>query len=97
MLEKIKKRLGISPSVTVYDDELSDLIEDAKLDMLMSGIPIFMVQTEPPTIINTIVLFIKKNGFDETDVKKIEQYSKMYDNKVLRLSLFDNPEEVPTV
>lgn len=38
MLTKIKKRCGIAESITVHDDEITSLIEAAKIDMKQAGV-----------------------------------------------------------
>ena len=39
MLEKIKFRLGIADAVKIYDADITAYIQDAKSDMIDSGVP----------------------------------------------------------
>lgn len=84
LIEKIKERLGIAAAVTVYDDELSDLIEYAKSDLLLSGVSAEMISAEPPEIVNTISFFVKYAFAD--DSKESERFGEMYQKSVFRLS-----------
>lgn len=45
MLEKIKLRCGIAKQITVYDEEINDYIEDARADLIDSGVPPDLVNT----------------------------------------------------
>lgn len=84
LIEKIKERLGIAAAVTVYDDELSDLIEHAKSDLLLSGVSAEMISAEPPEVVNTIAFFVKYAFAD--DSKEAERFGEMYQKSVFRLS-----------
>lgn len=85
MLEKIKARLNIPASVTVYDQEITDLIEHAKYDMLEGGVPRSMIDAEPAPVINTIAMFVKIQMAD--DSKESSRFEKLYEQSVFRLSL----------
>lgn len=91
MLEQIKTRLGITSTVTIYDDELNDLIEHAKFDMIEGGISSDMIEEGAAPVINTIVLFIKREFSD--DITRQQRYDRLYTDSVFRLSLY-NEEEV---
>ena len=84
LVDKIKQRLGIAAAVTVYDNELNDLIEHAKSDLRLSGVSEDMISAEPPEIINTIVFFVKYVFSD--DYKESVRFGEMYQKSVFRLS-----------
>lgn len=84
LIDKIKQRLGIAAAVTVYDNELNDLIEHAKSDLMLSGVSDDMISAEPPEIINTIAFFVKYIFSD--DSKESSRFGDMYQKSVFRLS-----------
>ena len=86
MIEQIKKRGGIAPSVTVYDSDIRMYIEDCQADMLASGVPEELAGSEThPGVLTAVTLYVKTYlGNDRTDTEK---YLKLYRNKVFRLSL----------
>lgn len=83
MLEDVKRGLRITN--TAYDQEVLDLIEAAKADLLIPDIdPLKIVDTEP-LIKRAIILYCKANfGLDNKDSEK---YQAAYDNLTERLSL----------
>lgn len=85
MLEKIKLRCGIAKQITVYDEEISGYIKDAKADMIDSGVPPDLVEIPDERIVTAITLYVKANiGDDRSDT---EVYMDMYRKKVFRLAL----------
>lgn len=90
MLEKIKLHCGIAKQVTVYDKEITGYIEDAKADLIDSGVPRDQVETPDERIITAITLYVKANiGDDRSDT---EVYMDMYRKKVFRLALVSEEE-----
>ena len=92
MLNMVKKRMGIHGNVKVYDDELQSLIEDAKLDMLASGVPETMLnlETYDERAINAVACYVKANfGNDRSDS---DRYMDMYLKKTFRLTLEDDED-----
>lgn len=87
MLEKIKARLGLVESLTVYDAEIEALIEHAKFDMLESGVPSELIDAEGAAVLNTITFFVKREF--EDDITKAQRYDKLYNDSVFRLNLFN--------
>lgn len=83
MLEDVKRGLRITN--TAYDQEVLDLIEAAKADLLIPDIdPLKIVDTEP-LIKRAIILYCKANfGLDNKDSEK---YQAAYNNLTERLSL----------
>lgn len=81
MLEKIKLALRISNNV--FDSEIADLIESAKLDMNISGI--VKLDITDPLIQQAIKIYCKANfGLDNKDSEK---YQKSYDMLKQHLAL----------
>ena len=86
MLDEIKRRCGIVPSVTVYDKDIEIYIEDCRADMIESGVSKELAVSETdPGILTAVTLYVKTYlGDDRTDTEK---YLELYRNKVFRLSL----------
>ena len=81
MLESIKLALRINSSV--FDTEINDLIESAKLDMKISGI--VKINETDPLIQQAIKIYCKANfGVDNKDSEK---YQKSYDMLKQHLAL----------
>lgn len=87
ILQKIKKRLGLSENISVYDEELIDLIDGALFDMQESGVPAEMLDAPCAQVINCVVFFVKRERAE--DNKTASWYDKMYEKTVFRLSLCD--------
>ncbi len=86
MLNIIKNRCGIAESVKVYDSDIEIYIRDCLADMVASGVPKSIVESEDNEgAITAVSLYVKAFlGNDRTDTEK---YMKLYRNKVFRLSL----------
>ena len=94
MLEVIKKRCGIADTITVYDDEIKDYIEECREDMVASGVDESLIKAKKKGVITAIAFYVKANiGDDRTDTDK---YMELYRNKVFRLTLEDPVEEEKT-
>lgn len=91
MLGKIKKRCGIAVGITVYDDEIQDLINSAKADLIASGVTKEILLSDNEQLLNAVACYVKAyRGNDRTDTEK---YLKMYGD--LRLYLeFLTPEDL---
>lgn len=86
MKELIKKRCGIADSVTVYDDDIEMYIEDCRIDMLASGVPKKLAESDDhPGVLTAMTLYVKTYLGD--DREDSEKYLQLYRNKVFRLSL----------
>ena len=80
MLEKIKKRCGIAEGINVYNEDISDYIEDALEDMKTSGVPpdILQKDTNDPRVLTAVTLYVKAylyHNMKEYD-NAIEYYKK---------------------
>lgn len=85
ILKKIKKRAGIPESVTIYDDEFSDLINGCLFDMDEAGVPAELLADPPAQVINVIAYYVQRERAE--DNKTADWYEKMYQRFLFRLSL----------
>lgn len=88
MLEQVKSRCGIPASITTYDSEYQDLINDCIEEMRTAGVSASLLSFDTsvnPRVLTCIVLYIKAfRGDDRSDTEK---YLTMYHKKVFKLSL----------
>lgn len=92
MLEQVKSRCGIPASITTYDGEYQDLINDCIEEMRTAGVPASLLSDTSVNqrVLTCITLYIKAyRGDDRSDTEK---YMEMYRKKVFKLSL--EPTEV---
>ncbi len=85
MLQLIKTRCGIAERITVYDADILSYMEDAKTDMMDSGVPESIVESEIPAVVTAVTLYVKANM--EEDMADVERYMELYRSKVFRLAL----------
>ena len=94
LLPIIKTRCGIPASITVYDDELQGLIDDALDDMATAGVPSsFCEDTEElnPRAITAVAMYVQATrGQDRSDSAT---YMRMYRNKLHKLMCEPDTEE----
>lgn len=85
MLEKIKFRCGIVPEITVYDNDIQLYTDDCKKEMIASGVPATLTESDDERILTAITCYVRAYiGSDRSDTEK---YLDMYHKKVFRLSL----------
>lgn len=85
MLGLIKTRCGIAEQITVYDDDINAYIEDAKEDMIDSGVPASIMEAEGAAVATAVTLYVRANMTDDrTDA---ERYMDLYRGRVFRLTL----------
>lgn len=93
MLDQVKTRCGIPTSITTYDSEYQDLINDCIEEMKTAGVPDSLLSFDTsvnPRVLTCIVLYVKSyRGDDRSDTEK---YLEMFHRKVFKLSL--EPTEV---
>lgn len=83
MLEKIKLKCGIASGITIYNEEITDLINSAKADLYASGVLPAVIKSDNEQALNAIACYVKAyRGSDRTDTDK---YLKLYQD--LRLYL----------
>ncbi|WP_339145446.1 MULTISPECIES: head-tail connector protein [unclassified Sutcliffiella] len=75
MLNDIKTALRISQSNTAFDTEIIDLIEAARLDLMISGISQEKASSDKdPLIKRAITIYCKANyGFDNPDFDRLQK------------------------
>ena len=84
MFTVVKRRCGIAPEITVYDDDIRLYIEDCKEDMLASGVPKQVLDRNEAGAVTAMTLYVKAHlGDDRTDTDK---YMDLYRKKVFRLT-----------
>lgn len=72
MLEDVKLALRISN--TVYDSEVNDLIESARLDLIQSGVSSELANSEDPLIKRAITTYCKANfGYDNPEAERFQE------------------------
>lgn len=86
MLNDIKVALRISQSNSAFDTEVIDLIEAARLDLMISGVSQEKASSDKdPLIKRAITIYCKANyGFDNPDSDRLQ---KSYDMLKQHLSL----------
>ena len=95
MVEQIKQRCGVPASITVYDDEFSQLISDALEEMETAGVPkrllVDLGQDTNPRVLTATACYVKAHrGSDRTDTDK---YLRMYRDKLHKLMLEPDSED----
>lgn len=83
ILVDVKKRCGIADAVTVYDTEISSLIEAAIADMKLSGVG--EDSSASPAGINVISCYVK--AYIGSDRENTEKYISLYRDGVFRLTM----------
>ena len=72
MLEDVKLALRVSN--TVYDSEVNDLIESARLDLIQSGVSSELANSEDPLIKRAITTYCKANfGYDNPEAERFQE------------------------
>ncbi len=86
MLELIKKRCGIAPSVKIYDEDIMAYMEDCKSDMKASGVPESIAMNEQHEgTVTAMTMYVK--AYLAEDTAETEKYLELYRKKVFRLTL----------
>lgn len=86
MLSSIKTSLRISPSNTYFDEEVIDLIEAARQDLILSGVLSSKAADDgDPLIKRAVTVYVKANfGLDNPDAEK---FQKSYESLKAHLTL----------
>lgn len=95
MLTKVKEALRISEKNTAYDNEITDLIEACKSDLLISGISSSFLKGEDPLIKQAIKTYCKAYfGYDNPDSEKLkESYSLLKQHLAIAYSKENEKQE----
>lgn len=93
ILKKVKKPAGIPDSVTVYDERIEDLIQDAILEMRTGGVSKAVMDEASASVIATIAVYVRSGlDGDVGDVQSEAKRLKMFKDRVLKLSLTPDGE-----
>lgn len=95
LLNKIKKSLRVSANA--FDEEVQDLIDAARHDLMLSGVSKVKADSDTdPLICRAITVYVKANfGFDNPDADRLQQSYNMIKTH-LTLSQEYTPQEVIT-
>lgn len=87
-LKKSKTIAGIPESVTVYDERISDLIDDAVIEMRTGGVPQSVIDEGTAPVISCIAHYVcyELRG-DTGETKDANWHLGKFERKVFRLSL----------
>ena len=87
-LKKSKTTAGIPESVTVYDERISDLIDDAVIEMRTGGVPQSVIDEGAAPVISCIAHYVcyELRG-DTGETKDANWHLGKFERKVFRLSL----------
>lgn len=87
-LKKAKIAAGIPDSVTVYDERISDLIDDAVIEMRTGGVPQSVIDEGAAPVISCIAHYVcyELRG-DTGETKDANWHLGKFERKVFRLSL----------
>ncbi|TCT23388.1 putative phage protein (predicted DNA packaging) [Melghiribacillus thermohalophilus] len=95
LLDDVKLALRISNSA--FDNEINDLIEAAKADLILSGVEETRLDVTDPLIKRAIKTYVKAQfGFDNPDAERLQQSYEML-KMHLTLSTEYTPAEDETV
>ena len=70
MFTVVKRRCGIAPEITVYDDDIRLYIEDCKEDMLASGVPKQVLDRNEAGAVTAMTLYVKAHLGDDFRFEK---------------------------
>lgn len=86
MLNSVKKSLRISESNTAFNEDIEEMIEECRMDLIQSGIFIEKAnEDEDPLIRRAIKTYCKANfGLDNPDA---ERFQESYESLKRHLSL----------
>lgn len=96
MLDKAKTALRISQSTTIYDEEITDLIDAARHDLKLAGVlPDKADSDEDSLIRRAVIVYVKAHfGFDNPDAEKLGESYRMLKEHLTLSSEYTVPEVV---
>lgn len=90
-IDAVKLRMGLSPQIDEFDNNIIMMIEDAIHDLVASGVPKSFIHTDMPPVVTAITLYCMAMSPDLTyvggGVTSADKYMQMYREKVARLAL----------
>ena len=91
LLDDVKMRIGISQDITDYDSDIVNCIEDARCDMIASGVSEnLFVGSQQARAVTAIALYCQ--AFMGDDRSNSDRYMDMYRKRVARLALESTEE-----
>lgn len=84
MLDKVKKALRISDKVTIYDDELNDLISAALLDLSTVGVTAAVKETSDALVQRAVITYCRLNFGDPDNYDRLKA---SYDEQKAQLKM----------
>lgn len=84
MLDKVKKALRISDKVTIYDDELNDLISAALLDLSTVGVTAAVKETSDALVQRAVITYCRLNFGDPDNYDRLKT---SYDEQKAQLKM----------
>lgn len=93
ILKKVKIPAGIPETVTVYDERIEDLIQDAILEMRTGGVSKAVMDEASASVIATIAVYVRSGlDGDVGDVQSETRRLKLFKDRVFKLSLTPDGE-----
>lgn len=88
ILKKVKKSAGIPETVTVYDERIDDLVQDAMIEMRTGGVSQAVMDEASPAVIEVISIYVKAGlRADAGDITNAKWAQKRFEDRVFALSL----------
>ena len=88
ILKKVKKAAGIPETVTVYDERIDDLVQDAIIEMRTGGVSQTVMDEASPAVITAITHYVcYELAGDIGETKNANWHLTKFERKVFRLSL----------
>lgn len=88
ILKKVKKSAGIPETVTVYDERIDDLVQDAIIEMRTGGVSQDVMDEASPAVIEVISIYVKSGlRADAGDTANAKWAQKRFEDRVFKLSL----------
>lgn len=92
MLSEVKDNEGIAASETIYDDQITRLINACYIDLSNSGVIAALIPTSDTTDANqqvTLATCLYVHAYRVEDPDEMEKYLKSYRHIVSRLALVE--------
>lgn len=88
ILKKVKKSAGIPETVTVYDERIDDLVQDAIIEMRTGGVSQAVMDEASPAVIEVISIYVKSGlRADAGDITNAKWALTRFKDRVFALSL----------
>lgn len=88
ILKKVKKNTGIPETVSVYDEHIAELTQDAIIDMRTGGVPQSIIDEMSPPVITAISHYVGYEMDGEAgNLQRANWHLTHYNDRVRKLSL----------